>query len=246
MPVIFGRRVVVEALRARRTVRRVYLGAKPGPASPLLEIETMARRAHIPVQVLDRKALDRIADTDRHQGAVAEVLDYEYATVQDLLDVAKERGDTPLLLMLDSVQDPQNLGTLIRTAEAVGAHGVIVPRHRAVGVTPAVERASAGAIEHLKVAEVTNLNRATEELQERGFWVVGLDEEGDKTLSAIDATMPICLIVGSEGKGISRAVLEKCDFRVRLPMTGKVGSMNAAVAGSIVLYDVFRRRNVTV
>jgi 23S rRNA (guanosine2251-2'-O)-methyltransferase len=246
MPVIWGRRVVTEAVRARRTIRRVYIGGKPSGDNPLGEIADLARRQHVPVQMLDRRALDRIADTDRHQNVAAEVLDYDYADLDDLLKVANQRGEPPLLVLLDQLQDPQNLGTLIRTAEAVGAHGVVLPRHRAVGVTPAVERASAGAIEHLLVAEVTNLNRAVDDLKEQGVWIVGLDAEGKHDLADVDAAIPLGLVVGSEGKGISRLLREKCDFLVRLPMRGKVGSLNAAVAGSIVLYDLFRRRSASI
>jgi 23S rRNA (guanosine2251-2'-O)-methyltransferase len=247
MPIIFGRRVVSEALRAGRTVRRVYLGSKPGPESPLAEIERLARRAHIPVQVLERRALDRLVGPTGgrmadHQNVVAEVLDYVYAEVDDLLALAQERKEKPLLVALDQLQDPQNLGSLIRTAEACGVHGVILPRHRAVGVTPAVEKASAGAIEHLKVAEVPNLNRLADDLKKQGIWIVGLDADGDTPLEKVDATMPLCVVVGSEGKGISRLMREKCDFVVTLPMRGQVASLNAAVAGSIVLYDLFRRR----
>jgi 23S rRNA (guanosine2251-2'-O)-methyltransferase len=246
MPVIWGRRVVTEALRARRTIRRVYIGGKPTADNPLGEIADLARRAHVPVQVLDRRALDRIADTDRHQNVAAEVLDYDYAELGDLLKVADQRAEPALLLLLDQLQDPQNLGTLIRTAEAVGAHGVVLPRHRAVGVTPAVERASAGAIQHLAVAEVTNLNRAVDDLKQHGLWIVGLDAEGQHDLSDVDPSTPLALVVGSEGKGISRLLREKCDFLVKLPMRGRVGSLNAAVAGSIVLYDLFRRRSATI
>lgn len=223
-------------------MRRVYFGAKPGPEGPLGEIDRLARRAHVPVQILERRALDRLAGQDRHQSVVAEVLDYDYADLDDILADAHARQEPPLLLALDQLQDPQNLGSLIRTAEACGVHGVVLPRHRAVGVTPAVERASAGAIEHLKVAEVANLNRMVDDLKRHGMWVVGLDAEGGATLEAIDPAVPLCFIVGAEGKGISRLLREKCDILVRLPMVGKVASLNAAVAGSIVLYDVFRRR----
>lgn len=242
MPVIWGRRVVAEALRARRTIRRVYLGDTPRAGSPLGEIADLARRAHVPVQLLDRRALGRIADTDRHQGVAAEVLDYEYAEPDDLLAAARQRNEPPLLLLLDQLQDPQNLGSLIRTAEAVGAHGVVLPRHRAVGVTPAVERTSAGALAHLPVAEVTNLNRTVDELKRQGIWIVGLDAQGRHDLADVDPALGIALVVGSEGKGISRLLREKCDILVNLPMRGRVGSLNAAVAGSIVLYDLFRRR----
>ena len=192
--------------------------------------------------MLDRRALDRIADTDRHQNVAAEVVEFDYAEVDDLLVLARERGELPLLLALDSLQDPQNLGTLIRTAEAVGAHGVILPRHRAAGITTAVERSSAGAVEHLPVAEVANLNRAADDLKKQGVWIIGLDAEAEQTYDKIDPDMPLCLVVGSEGKGISRLLREKCDLLVKLPMRGQVGSLNAAVAGSIVLYDTWRRR----
>lgn len=246
MPVIWGRHVVNEALRARRTVRRVYLGARPTAGSPLGEIADLARRAHVPVQILDRRALDRIADTDRHQSVAAEVLDYEYADLDDVLVVALRRNEPPLLLLLDQLQDPQNLGSLIRTAEAVGVHGVVIPRHRAAGVTPAVERASAGALQHVIVAEVTNLNQTVDALKKQNIWVVGLDVAGKDRLEAVDAELPLCVVVGSEGRGISRLLAEKCDFLVGLPTRGKVGSLNAAVAGSIVLYDVFRRRSASI
>lgn len=247
MPIIFGRRPVNEALRAGRTVRRIYLGSKPGPESPLAEIDRLARRAHVPVQILERRALDRLVGPAgghqaNHQNVVAEVLDYEYAQVDDLLEVARARREPPLLLALDQLQDPQNLGSLIRTAEACGVHGIALPRHRAVGVTSAVEKASAGAIEHLKVAEVPNLSRLADDLKKQGVWIVGLDADGGTALEKVDALLPICLVVGSEGKGISRLVREKCDLVVSLPMGGQVGSLNAAVAGSIVLYDLFRRR----
>ena len=242
MPIIWGRRVVTEALRARRGVRRLYFGQKPSDQNPFGEIEQIARRQGVRIQVLERRALDRIADTDRHQNVVAEVDEYDYAELDELLVIAHERGEKPLLVALDSLQDPQNFGSLIRTAEAVGVHGVILPRHRSVGVTDAVARASAGAIEHLKVADVTNLNRTADDLKKQGLWVVGLDASAEQTYDAIDASLPLCLVVGSEGTGISRLLREKCDLLVKLPMRGQVGSLNAAVAGSIVLYDIYRRR----
>lgn len=242
MPVIWGKRVVTEALRSHRTVRKVYFATRPTESNGLAEIEGLARRNRVTAQTLDRKALDRLADTDRHQGVAADIIEYSYATVDDLLAEAQKRNEKPLILALDQLQDPQNLGTLIRTAEAVGAHGVVVPRHRAAGVTPAVERASAGAIEHLLVAETPNLNRMADDLKKQGVWIVGLDAEGDQPYDKVDGDMPICLVVGSEGKGISQLLREKCDLLVKLPMRGKVGSLNAAVAGSIVLYEIWRKR----
>ncbi len=242
MPIIWGRTPVVEALRAGDEVERLYLAEGVRPAGAVEEILRRARAAHVPVQFLDRRALDRLADGATHQGIVAEVGAYRYAELDELLVRANELGERPFLLLLDSLQDPQNLGALIRTAEAVGVHGVVVPRHRAVGVTPAVVKASAGAVEHLPVARVTNLARAVEDLKGQGLWIVGLDASGEKLYDEVDYSVPVALVVGAEGPGLGRLVAERCDYRVRLPMRGQVASLNAAVAGSIVLYHAWRRR----
>jgi 23S rRNA (guanosine2251-2'-O)-methyltransferase len=184
---------------------------------------------------------------------VAEVAEYEYAELEDLLaapsrpaDQAGDKTSTlPLIVALDALEDPQNFGTLIRTTDAIGATGVIIPLHRAVGVTPAVAKASAGAVEFVRIARVTNLSRALLELKERGYWVVGLDASGSELYTAFPVDVPLALVVGAEGKGLGRLLKERCDTLVRLPMRGHVESLNAGVAGSIVLYDIIRRRSAT-
>lgn len=242
MTVIWGRNAVSEALRAGKDVGRIYLAEGASTAGPVAEIIKLARSQGISVQRLERRALDRIAKTDKHQGVVAEVSEFEYATVEEILELARRRGEDPLILILDTLQDPQNLGTLIRTGDAVGVHGVIIPKHRAVGVTPAVVKASAGAVAHLLVAQVTNLARTVDDLKKSGVWVVGIEMAGERAFDEVDLNMPLALVVGAEGKGISRLVKEKCDFLVKIPMRGHVGSLNAAVAGSIVLYHAWRQR----
>lgn len=242
MGLIWGRNAVHEVLRSGKTVKRIFVAEGAHPTGGFAEILVAARSQGINVQRLDRKALDRIANTDRHQGVVAEVSEFEYAEIDDILVAAHKRGEKPFILILDTLQDPQNLGTLIRTAEAVGVHGVIIPRHRAVGVTPAVVKASAGAVAHLLIAQATNLSRAIEELKAQGVWVVGLDMIAERAFDESDLNMPLALVVGAEGKGISRLVREKCDFLVKIPMRGHVDSLNAAVAGAIVLYNAWRQR----
>ncbi|MCL5958909.1 MAG: 23S rRNA (guanosine(2251)-2'-O)-methyltransferase RlmB [Chloroflexi bacterium] len=241
MDIIWGRNPVHESLRAGRAIKRILLakGTKP---SGVVEILQQAKARAIRVEYVDRQRLDHLAGTPKHQGIVAEVPPFQYSNLADILSLAQSRGEYPLILILDSLQDPQNLGTLIRTAEAAGAHGVVIPEHRAVGVTPTVVKASAGAIEHLLVAQVTNLARAIEELKEAGVWVVGIDMDGRQAFDEIDWNLPAALVVGAEGKGLGRLVKEKCDLVVRIPMRGQVSSLNAAVAGSIVLYHAWRKR----
>ncbi len=241
MPYISGRHVVAEALAARRPIRRVLIaGDAEAAIAPLLD---RARDAGVAVQRLDRRALARLADSERHQGVVAEVDDFLTWALEPVLADAVGRGG--VLLALDQIQDPQNLGSLIRSAEAFGVDGLILPRHRSAGVTPLIERSSAGAIEHLRVVEVTNLTRALQRMKRDGVWVVGLDPNGPDRFERIDLRGPLCVVVGAEGSGISRLVLEECDYRIRLPTVGRVASLNAAVAGSIALWEIFQRRQGT-
>ncbi|MBI4319245.1 MAG: 23S rRNA (guanosine(2251)-2'-O)-methyltransferase RlmB [Chloroflexi bacterium] len=240
--VIWGRHPVYEALRAGRSVKRVLLAEGIERARVIGEIVEAAKAQGIPVQSLDRGALDSISGTDKHQGVLAEVVEFRYATLEDILARAQDRSEPPLILVLDGVQDPQNLGSLLRTAEAVGAHGVVIPKHRAAGISAAVVKTSAGAVQYLLVAQETNLARAIEAMKKRGVWVVGLDMGGKDAFDEVDLNMPLALVVGAEGKGVSRLVKEKCDFLVRIPMRGHVASLNAAVAGSIVLYRAWRGR----
>jgi 23S rRNA (guanosine2251-2'-O)-methyltransferase len=223
-------------------VERLYLLETLEPSESLDEIARRARSCSATVSRLAKPALDRLAGGGNHQGVVAEVASYDYAGIDDLLALAAGRGEPPLLLMLDSLQDTHNLGSLIRTAEAVGAHGVVLPKHRSVGVTGAVVKASAGAIEHLRVAQVKGIASAMTELKTRGVWIVGLSADAVLRYDQHDYTSPTAVVVGAEGEGLSRLVSERCDVLVSIPSRGKVSSLNASVAGSIVLYHAWRGR----
>jgi 23S rRNA (guanosine2251-2'-O)-methyltransferase len=237
---IYGRNAVLEALRGGRQVEKILLAA--GAHGAATHVERLAKEHAVPLETVERRELDRLAAGANHQGVVALVAAFAYVALDDLLAQARQRGE-PLLLLLDSVQDPQNLGTLLRTAEAVGAHGVVIPQHRAAGVTAAVVKASAGAIEHLPVAQVTNLTQTIEQLKAAGVWVVGVENTPQaQPYDQADLNRPLALVVGSEGRGLSRLVRQHCDFLVRLPMRGHVGSLNVAVAGSIVLYEAWRQQ----
>jgi 23S rRNA (guanosine2251-2'-O)-methyltransferase len=240
---IYGRNVVCECLRAgRRRVYKLFLAQGVEEAGPVAEVVALAHRAKVTIERVERAALDRIGAVN-HQGVAAEVSAYPYTHLGEILTRAEERDEPPFLLLLDCLEDPQNLGTLLRTAEVVGVHGIVIPKRRAVGVTPAVANVSAGATEHLRVTRVTNVARAIGELKERGVWVIGLEDLPQAQLySQFDLSGPLALVVGSEGRGVRRLVLESCDAVLRLPMRGHIGSLNAAVAGSIALYEAWRQR----
>lgn len=242
--IIYGRQPVRETLRAgRRQIFKLLLAAGLKPSGIVGEIVALARKAGVPTQKVDRRELDRLGDELNHQGLAAEVTPYPYADLPDLLRPAREAGESPFLLLLDHVQDPQNLGSLLRSAEAAGVHGVVIPGRRAAGVTPAAVRASAGAAEHLPVALVTNLVQAMKSLQAEGVWLAGLEATPEAQLYTIaDLSGPLGLVVGSEGQGLARLVRETCDFVIRLPLYGQVESLNAAVAGAIALYEARRQR----
>ena len=241
MAFLAGRNAVLEAIRAGRRVRRLLLDA--GVRATDGDIGTIlaaADRGGVPVERVPRARLNGIAL--RHQGIVAEVDAFTYTPFAKLEAAAKDAAEEALVLALDALQDPQNFGTLLRTALAVRGTGVIIPERRAVGVTPTVVRASAGAAEHLAISQVPNLTRALESLKETGLWVVGLDSHGGTPYDEANLAGPLVIVVGSEGTGLSRLVRERCDLLVHLPMAGPTESLNAAVAGSIVLYHVFRQR----
>lgn len=240
---LYGRQAVVETLRAgRRRVFKLSVAENVQPKGVLAESIQLAEQNHIPVQRVARAQLDRIGAG--HQGIAAEVEEYPYADLETIMAVC----DHPLLVLaLDCVQDPQNLGALLRTAEAVGVDGILIPQRRAVSVTPAVVNASSGATEHLHIARVTNLTRALLALKQADVWVVGLELAPQAIeYTQADLTGPLALVVGGEGQGISRLVRETCDFIIRLPMYGRLGSLNAAVAGSIALYEILRQRRSNV
>ncbi len=240
---IWGRNAVYEMLRAnRRDVYQLLVAEGVQERGHLDEALRLAQQRAIPIQRVKRPVLDRI--TDSHQGILAEVGAYPYVAIDDMLDLAAQRGEPPLILLLDVIQNPQNLGTLLRTAEAVGAHGVIIPQRRGVEVTQAVVNASSGASEHMLVAQVVNLVMAITELKEHEIWMTGLDNLPEaRPLDQADLRGAIGLVVGNEGEGMRRLVRESCDFLVKLPMRGQVESLNAAVAGSIVLYEILRQRS---
>jgi 23S rRNA (guanosine2251-2'-O)-methyltransferase len=242
--ILYGRQPVREALRAgRRQVFEVLVARGVKPRGSVGESLALAQQAGIPVQAVERRNLDRLCGEVNHQGLAAEVSGYQYVSVPALLDAAREAGEAPLLLLLDHIQDPQNLGSLLRTAEAAGSHGVLIPHRRAAGVTPAVVRASAGAAEHARVAKAPNLVRAMESLKADGVWIAGLEAiAGAQLYTQASLSGPLGLVVGSEGQGLARLVRETCDFLIRLPMHGQVESLNAAVAGAVALYEARRQR----
>jgi len=241
---LYGRNAVREALRARRrTFQRLLVSAGAQETGTLGDIVRIAREVGVPVERIDRRELDRRLRDANHQGVALECSDYPYVDLNDCLALAEERGEPAFLLLLDHIQDPQNVGTLLRTAEVVGVHGVVMPGRRAAEVTPAVVNASSGAVEHLRVAVVTNLAATIEQIQHAGVWVVGVeDDERAYEYDRVDLDLPLALVLGAEGPGLARLTRERCDFLVRLPMRGQIASLNVAVAGSIVLYHAWRVR----
>lgn len=242
---LYGRNAVREALRAgRRTMKRLTVSSGVQEAGVIAEIIKLADQAGVPVQRVERQQLDKQLRDANHQGVMLETGPYPYVEIDECLALAAERGQPPLLLLLDHLQDPQNIGTLLRTAEVVGAHGVAIPGRRAAEITPAVVNASSGATEHLRIVLVGNLAQTIASLQRQGVWAVGLeDDEQAQALDTADLNLPLALVVGAEGPGLARLVRERCDFLVRLPMAGQIASLNAAVAGSIALYSAWRQRD---
>jgi 23S rRNA (guanosine2251-2'-O)-methyltransferase len=231
---------VEEALRSgARPIRRL---AVLHTNRQLGELAELARKSGVPVRIEPRQALDRLVPSGRHQGVVALVGAKAYAEPEDILKRARDRNQSPLVLLLDGVEDPHNLGAVLRTAEAAGAHGVIIPERRSVGLTGTVAKASAGAVEHLPVACVTNLSRSIEQLKEQNVWVYALDPSADKPFTALDFSGPVALVLGGEGKGVRAGVLDKCDGRAKIPMHGRVASLNVSAAAAIVLFEVVRQR----
>ena len=233
-----GRNPIREALKAGRPVEKLLV-ASGDLSGAAREIVGMAREAGVIVQMVDRSRLDQIYPA--HQGLLAYVAAVPYSTVEDMLADAEEKGEDPFLILLDGITDPHNLGAIIRTAECVGAHGVIIPERRAAGLTPAAAKAAAGALSHMKIARVTNLNRAIDDLKERGVWIIGTAMDGESAFTA-NLSGPAALVIGSEGDGVSRLTLEKCDLRVTLPMKGHIESLNASVAAGVLMYEIARAR----
>lgn len=239
-----GIHAVKEALEAQRPIDRIAI-AKGRQDTRIEEIVQLARKNSIPVRFEDRNQLDRLANSKDHQGVVALAAARAAATLDDILATGNQaRGQIGLIILLDGIEDPHNLGAIVRTALAAGAYGVVIPERRAAGLTDTVARTSAGALAHLPVVKVTNLARAMEELKQAGYWLVGLDERADKTYTEVDYTSPVGIVLGSEGQGLHELTRKRCDFVVSLPTTGPVKSLNASVAAGIVLFEAVRQRQL--
>jgi 23S rRNA (guanosine2251-2'-O)-methyltransferase len=238
--IVYGRNPVREVVASGQAVLRLLYSDDHAREIQFLVAQASARG--IVAQQVGRPIMEQVARGGNHQGVAVELPDRERASLEDALKLAEERGEPPLLLLLDHIQDPQNFGTLLRTADAVGVHGVVFPDRRAVGVTPAVVKASAGAVEHLLVINAGNLVQAIEELQRRRVWVVGLDQDAQQPYWDLDPSLGLAIVVGSEGSGLSHLTRKRCDFLAAIPSRGHVASLNASVAASIVLYDLWRRR----
>lgn len=241
--IIEGRNAVLEALRAGTSIDKIFI-AKGDVDRALGHIASTARDAGIVVVEADRRKLDAMSSTHAHQGVIAQCAVREYCSVEDILAIAEQRGEQPFVIVCDEISDPHNLGAIIRTAEAAGAHGIIIPKRRSAGLTAIVGKTSAGAIEHMAVARVPNLPAAIKDLKERGLWVYGTAAEGSSGLWETDLTGPICLVIGSEGDGMGRLVTENCDFLLSIPMRGRISSLNASAAAAVVIYEILRQRSL--
>jgi 23S rRNA (guanosine2251-2'-O)-methyltransferase len=242
--ILAGGNAVREALlAARRHFERVLIADGVHERGPIGEITHLCRQARVPLFSVARQELDRLSGSVKHQGVLAEASPYPYASPEEMLTLARSRGEEPFLLAFDGLQDPQNVGSLLRTAEAVGVHGVLLPERRTVQVTPAVVRASAGAAEHLLVAQITNLVRTLRDLKEQRVWVVGVEQHArSQDYRTQDLNLPLVLVLGSEGEGLRRLVSETCDWLIEIPMRGRVNSLNVAVAGALALYQAWHTR----
>ena len=237
---IEGRNAVLEAFRAGKTIDKLLVldGCQDGPVKSIIR---EAKKQDTLIQFVTKERLSQISETGKHQGVIAYAAAYAYAEVEDMLKTAEEKGEDPFLILLDNIEDPHNLGAIIRTANLAGAHGVIIPKRRAVGLTATVAKASAGAINYTPVAKVTNLTKTMEELKKRGMWFVCADMDGEQ-MYRMNLTGPIGVVIGSEGEGVSRLVKENCDFIAGIPMKGDIDSLNASVAAGVLAYEIVRQR----
>lgn len=237
---IEGRNAVLEAFRSGKTIDKLFIldGCQDGPIRTILR---ESKKQDTIVNFVKKDRLDQISETGKHQGVIAYAAAYEYGTVEDMLDAARQKGEDPFLILLDNIEDPHNLGSILRTANQAGAHGIIIPKRRAVGLTAVVAKASAGAINYTPVAKVTNLVQTMEQLKEQGLWFVCGDMEGE-TMYSLNLTGPIGLVIGNEGSGVGRLVKETCDLKASIPMFGDIDSLNASVAAGILSYEIVRQR----
>ena len=237
---IGGKKPVIETLKSDRSVHKIWVadGMKP---SALQSIVSLAKKKNVLIQRVPKRKLDDMK-IENHQGVVAQIAAYKYSTLDDLFLQAEQRNEMPFFLILDEIEDPHNLGSILRTADCVGVHGIIIPKHRAVGLTHTVAKASTGAIEHVPVVRVTNIAQTLKVLKDAGLWIIAADLQNSRDYRELEANFPLALVIGSEGKGISRIVSKSCDFIYRLPMVGQVTSLNASVAAALFLYEIYRKR----
>lgn len=235
-----GRNPVIEAFRAGRVIDKLYVvsGSHDGPVKTIIR---EAAKAKVPVEYVSKERMDKMSSSGMHQGVIALCSVCEYSTVDDILNAARDKGEDPFIIILDGIEDPHNVGAIIRTANLCGAHGVIIPKNRAASLTAAAARAAAGALNYTPVAKVTNISRTIEDLKQKGIWFVCADMDGE-LMYDLDLSGPIGLVIGSEGSGVSRIVAEHCDFKASIPMKGDIDSLNASVAAGVLAYEIFRRR----
>jgi len=238
---IMGKNPIIEALKSERDINKILIaeGSQRGQTQQIMQL---AKEANVLVQIVPKKKLDGLVEGN-HQGVLAQVAAYQYAELDDLFAHAERKNEDPFFLLLDEIEDPHNLGSIMRTADATGAHGIIIPKRRAVGLTATVAKASTGAIEYIPVVRVTNMARTIDELKEKGVWIAGTDAKGKEDYRQFDGKLPLGLVIGSEGKGMGRLIRDKCDFLIQLPMAGDVTSLNASVAAALLMYEVYRKRS---
>jgi 23S rRNA (guanosine2251-2'-O)-methyltransferase len=239
--IVEGRNAVIETLKSDRTIDQILV-AKGDVSGSINMILALAKEKGIVVKEVDRKKLDQMTLTGSHQGVIAQVTPFKYSELDDILDYAAQRNEKPFIIILDEIEDPHNFGSIVRTADACGVHGIIIPKRRNVGVTPVVFKTSAGACEHMKIAKVTNINAAIDGLKEKGIWIYGADMNGREYCFEADMRGAAAIVIGSEGRGIAKLTREKCDVLVKIPMVGKISSLNASVAGGILMYEVLRQK----
>jgi 23S rRNA (guanosine2251-2'-O)-methyltransferase len=238
---VFGRNSVIELLNSDRTINKLFIQKGENYGS-IRKVIDLARQKKIVISEVHKSKLDEMTSNQNHQGVAAQTSPYEYCEIDDILSVAREREECPFIIILDGIEDPHNLGAIIRTAECMGVHGIIIPKRRAVAVTDTVAKVAAGALEHMKIARVNNINDSIEELKEKGVWIVGTDAAGNDNLSGIDMKGSIAIVIGSEGEGMASLTRKRCDFLAKIPMKGKITSLNASVTCGMVIYEVARQR----
>lgn len=239
--IVIGRNAVIEALKGEGTIETLYI-SNGNLEGSIKTIVGLAKEKRVIIREVDKRKLDSMCNGEVHQGVIAKITPYKYSQVSDILELAEKRGESPFIVILDEVEDPHNLGSIIRTAELFGVHGIIIPKRRSASVTSTVYKSSVGAVEHVKIAKVTNLNATIEKLKESGIWVYGADIRAEEYSYQVDFSGPCALIIGNEGRGISKLTVQKCDKLIKIPMVGKINSLNASVAGGIMMYEVLKGR----